>query len=343
MPVVDMRSDTLTMPTPEMRRAMAEAELGDDVFGEDPNVNRLQDRAAEVLGKEAAVFVPSGTMANLLGVLVNAGHGQEVIADADSHLFLNEGAGAAAVGGIQIRTLKTERGVMDADQVAQAVRPVDDVHQPTSAALCIEDTHNLHGGVVWPLEALQAAAAAARRRGLRVHIDGARIFNAAVAQGVPARQIADCADTVAFCLSKGLGAPVGSLLVGERDRVDAAVRWRKLLGGGWREAGMLAAAGLIALESMVDRLGEDHAHARTLAEGLAELPGVDIDLSRVETNIVRFRLTGMPAARFLGECAERGLRGGGSEASGIRFVTHIGVDAQGVQQALAVCAEVLSA
>jgi threonine aldolase len=340
--VVDMRSDTLTMPTAAMRKAMSEAELGDDVFGEDPNVNRLQERAAEVLGKEAAVFVPSGTMANLIGVLVNARNGQEVIADADSHLFLLEGAGTATVGGIQVRPVPTPRGVMQPEQVAAVIRPTDDVHQPLSAAVCVEDTHNRHGGVVWPLRDLRAVSDLAHARGLRVHLDGARLFNAAVALDVPAREIADCADTVAFCLSKGLGAPVGSLLCGERDRVDAAVRWRKLLGGGWREAGMLAAAGLLALD-MVDRLAEDHANARTLAEGLAELPGIDLDLSRVETNIVRFRVTGMPTDRFLAECEGRGVRGAGSDASGVRFVTHLGVDTEGIQHALAVCSEVLSA
>jgi threonine aldolase len=338
-----MRSDTLTMPTPAMRKAMAEAELGDDVFGEDPNVNRLQERAAEMLGKEAAAFVPSGTMANLLGVLVNARNGQEVIADADSHLFLLEGAGTATVGGIQVRPVPTPRGVMEPEQVAGVIRPTDDVHQPLTAAVCVEDTHNRHGGVVWPLGALRAVSDVARQHGLRVHLDGARLFNAAVALDVPVRAIADCTDTVAFCLSKGLGAPVGSLLCGERERIDAALRWRKMLGGGWREAGMLAAAGLVALDTMVARLADDHANARTLAEGLAELPGIDLDLSRVETNIVRFQVVSMPTERFLAGCAAEGVRGGGSDASGVRFVTHHGVDAEGIQHALAVCSEVLSA
>ena len=337
-----MRSDTLTMPTPEMRRAMAEAPLGDDVYGEDPTVNRLQQRAAERLGKEAALFVPSGTMGNLLGVLVNARAGQEVIADADSHVFLYEGGGAATLGGIQVRPIATERGVMTAEQVAARIRPTDDVHQPISAAVCLEDTHNRHGGVTWPLEALRAVSSLARDRGLSVHLDGARLFNAAVAQGVDAAEIAACADTVTFCLSKGLGAPIGSVLCGPAARIAEATRWRKMLGGGWREAGMLAAAGLVALETMVDRLAEDHANARTLAEGLAELPGVDIDLSRVETNIVLFRLTDMAPDRFLAECAARGVRGGGMGAGLIRFVTRHGVDAEDVQHALAACSDVLA-
>jgi threonine aldolase len=341
--VVDMRSDTLTMPTPEMRRAMETAELGDDVYREDPTVNRLQERAAERMGKDAGLLVASGTMGNLLGVLVNARAGQELIADADSHVFLHEGGGAATLGGIQVRPVATERGVMTVEQVVDAVRPADDVHQPPSAALAIEDTHNRHGGVVWPLDALRSVAEAARSKGLSVHIDGARIFNAAVAQGVDVREIADCSDTVTFCLSKGLGAPVGSVLCGPREKIEAALRWRKMLGGGWREAGFIAAAGLVALETMVDRLAEDHANARTLAEGLAELPGVEIDLSRVQTNLVVFGLTSMPAERFLSECAARGVRGGPMGRGTVRFVTRHGVSAEDIQRAIAVCSEGLSA
>jgi len=338
-----MRSDTLTMPTPEMRRAMDSAELGDDVYGEDPTVNRLQEKAAEQLGTEAALLVASGTMGNLLGVLVNARSGQELIADADSHVFLYEGGGAAALGGIQIRPLATERGVMSAEQVEAAVRPSGDDHQPPSAAITIEDTHNRHGGVVWPLESLRDVSGAAREQGLSVHIDGARVFNAAVAQRVDVREIAACADTITFCLSKGLGAPVGSVLCGPREKIEAARRWRKMLGGGWREAGFIAAAGLVALDTMVDRLAEDHAHARTLAEGLAELPRIEIDLSRVQTNLVIFRLTAMAPDAFLAGCAARGLLGGAMGGGLVRFVTRHGVTSADVQQALAVCSEVLSA
>jgi threonine aldolase len=331
------------MPAPEMRRAMATAELGDDVYGEDPTVNRLQEVAADRLGKEAGLFVPSGTMGNLLGILVNARAGQEVIADADSHVFMYEGGGAATLGGIQIRPLATDRGVMGADQVASAIRPLDDDHQPTTAAVTVENTHNRHGGVVWPLPALAEVAALARERGLAVHMDGARVFNAAVAQGVDVREIASHADTVTFCISKGLAAPIGSVLCGPSIKIEAARRWRKMLGGGWREAGFMAAAGLYALDSMVDRLADDHANARTLAEGLAEMPGIEIDLSRVETNLVIFRLTSMPVDRFLAECAARGLKGGGMGGDRVRFVTRYGVTAVDVQHALAVCAEVLAA
>lgn len=340
---IDLRSDTVTMPTPEMRHAMATAPLGDDVFGDDPTVNRLEEMAAARLGKEAAVFVPSGTMGNLIGVAVNAQRGEEIIADAQSHVFLYETAGAAAVAGVQIMPVATTAGVMTAQQVADAIRPRDDPHQPYSAAVTFEDTHNRHGGAVWPLADLRAAAEAARSRGLRVHLDGARIFNAAVASGVDVKDIASCADTVTFCLSKGLACPAGSLFCGPREAVHEARRWRKRLGGGMRQTGVLAAAGLIALESMVDRLAEDHVNARTLAEGLAELPGVTCDLSRVQTNLVYFDLERIGAPAFTEECAKRGLLSDPSGPRRMRFVTHYGIDAEDVQSALKVCEEVLSA
>lgn len=331
------------MPTPEMRHAMATAPLGDDVFGDDPTVNRLEEVAAARLGKEAAVFVPSGTMGNLIGVAVNAQRGEELIADADSHVFLYESAGAAAVAGVQIRPVVTETGVMSAGQVVDAVRPRDDPHQPISAAVTFEDTHNRHGGVVWPLADLRAAAEAARNQGLRVHLDGARIFNAAVASGVDVKDIAACADTVTFCLSKGLACPAGSIFCGSHEVVHEARRWRKRLGGGMRQTGVLAAAGLVALESMVDRLAEDHANARTLAEGLAELPGVTCELARVQTNLVYFDLERMGAPAFTEECARRGLLADWTGPNRMRFVTHHGIDAEDVQSALKVCEEVLSA
>jgi threonine aldolase len=341
--VIDLRSDTVTQPTPEMRRAMVTAPLGDDVFGDDPTVNRLEEMAAERLGKEAAVLVPSGTMGNVLGVVVNAQLGQELIADEASHVFLYETAGAAAIAGVQVRPVKTDGGVMSVHQVKAAIRPTNDVHEPLTAAITFEDTHNMHGGVVWPLEDLRAAAAEARRHGLRVHIDGARIFNAAVAHGGNVAEIAACGDTVTFCLSKGLGCPVGSVFCGDRDSVQEARRWRKRLGGGMRQAGVLAAAGIIALESMVDRLAEDHANARTLAEGLAEMPGVDCDLSRAQTNIVYFGVTRTTSAAFEEECRKRGVLGITIDEHRLRFVTHIGITAQDIQSALRVCEEVVSA
>jgi threonine aldolase len=320
---------------------MAEAELGDDVFGEDPTVNRLQELAAERLGKEAALFVASGTMGNLIGVLVNARSGQEIIADADSHVFLSEAGGAAALGGIQVMPVRTEAGVMTPEQVAEAIR-VEDVHHPRTAAVTFEDTHNYHGGVAWPLPALRAAADEGHRNGLSVHLDGARLFNASLATGAPVAELAACADTVTFCLSKGLGAPAGSMLCGPAEKIAEGRRWRKMLGGGMREIGMLGAAGLFALDKMVDRLAEDHANARTLAEGLAEIEGVILDLARVQTNMVIFELESMRVERFLDECASRGLKGGGVGRSQVRFVTYYGIEAADVQEALRVVTEVLS-
>ena len=343
MVAIDFRSDTVAMPSPEMRKAMVEAPLGDDVFGDDPTTNRLMEVAAERMGKEAATFVPSGTMGNLIGIAVNARRGEELIADADSHAFYYETAGAAAVCGVQIRPVATEAGVMSPRQVVEAVRPRDDPHQPITAAVTFENTHNRHGGVAWPLEALRAASDAAHAQGLRVHLDGARIFNAAVALGVPAADLAAGADTVTFCLSKGLACPVGSIFCGSEEDVEEAKRWRKRLGGGMRQVGVLAAAGLIALDHMVDRLAEDHANARTLAEGLSELPGVRCDLSRVQTNLVYFDVETMPAQGFLDECAKRGVLSEPTGPHTVRFVTHYGIDAGDIQTALKVCEEVLTA
>ncbi len=343
MAVIDFRSDTVAMPTPEMRQAMVTAPLGDDVFGDDPTTNRLMEVAAERMGKEAATFVPSGTMGNLIGIAVNAHRGEELIADADSHAFYYETAGAAAVCGVQIRPVATDAGVMSPQQIVDAVRPRDDPHQPISAAVTFENTHNRHGGIAWPLEDLRAASDAAHAQGLRVHLDGARIFNAAVALGVPAADIAACADTVTFCLSKGLACPVGSIFCGSREDIEEAQRWRKRLGGGMRQVGVLAAAGLIALDRMVDRLAEDHANARTLAEGLAELPGVSCDLGRVQTNLVYFDLSAMQAPAFTDACTSRGLLSDWVGPQRMRFVTHYGIDAGDVQSALQICEEVLTA
>jgi len=331
------------MPTPEMRHAMATAPLGDDVFGDDPTVNQLEGVAAARLGKEAAVFLPSGTMGNVIGVAVNTNPGQEMIADSEAHVYSYEAAGAAVISGVQIRPVATEAGVMSPAQIEAALRPRNDFHQPITAAVSFEDTHNRHGGVVWPLADLRAASQAARSYGLRVHLDGARMFNAAVAAGTNVADIAACGDTVTFCLSKGLGCPAGSIFCGSAADVEQARRWRKRLGGAMRQAGVIAATGLIALETMVDRLAEDHSNARTLAEGLAELPGVTCDLSRVQTNLVFIDLHKMSSARFEAECRNRGLLGGATGPHRFRFVTHYGITSEDIQSTLKVCEEILSA
>ena len=322
---------------------MMTAPLGDDVFGDDPTVNRLEEVVTARLGKEAALFLPSGTMGNLIGVAVNAKLGEEIIADAESHMFHFETAGAAAVAGVQIRPVATDAGVMSPAQIEAAVRPRDDPHQPITAAVSFEDTHNRHGGVAWPVEALRAASDAARAQGLRVHLDGARIFNASVALGVDVADIAACGDTVTFCLSKGLGCPAGSVFCGSHETVEQARRWRKRLGGAMRQTGVLAAAGLVALDTMVDRLAEDHANARTLAEGLAELPGVSCDLSRVQTNLVYFDVQALSAPAFVRECSRRGLLGEAAGSSRVRFVTHHGISSADIQAAIQISETVLSA
>jgi threonine aldolase len=338
MGLIDLRSDTVTMPSAPMRELMAKAEVGDDVFGEDPTVNTLQERCAELMGKEAALLVPSGTMGNLLAILVMASASEEVIADTQSHLFMFEGAGAAAVGGVQVWPVATTAGVMTPGQVQDAIRPDDDVHQPRTAALAIENTHNRHSGAVWPLADLEAVAGVARHHGLTVHMDGARVFNAAVALGTSPATIAASADSVTFCLSKGLSCPAGSILCGSREFIAEANRKRKMLGGGMRQVGVLAACGLYALEHMVERLSEDHRNAQTLARGLAELPGVVCDPARVSTNIA---IVGVPdKERFVDGCRERGLLVSRSSGERVRLVTHYGIESGDIDRALGIAGEV---
>ncbi len=344
MPMVELRSDTMTRPTPAMRRAMAAAEVGDDVFGEDPTVNRLEAKAAELLGKEAALLVASGTMANLASLLAHCGRGDEVILGHLSHSFIYEQGGMAAVGGICPRTvLNREDGTLRPEEIEAAVRG-DNVHFPRSRLLMIENTHNLCGGA--PLDAafMRAAAEIARRHGLRLHVDGARLFNAAAALGVSARELAAEADSVNFCLSKGLAAPVGSVICGGRDFIEQARRARKLLGGGMRQAGIIAAAGIIALEEMVDRLAEDHLRARKLAEGLAAIPGIAIDPDRVRTNIVYFDVSkpGLSAAELLRQLEREGIRMLATGARTIRAVTHYEVTAADIDHALSMLAKLMN-
>jgi threonine aldolase len=328
--VVDLRSDTLTLPTPEMREAMARAEVGDDVWEEDPTVRRLEAMAAERLGKEAGLFVTSGTQGNLVSVLAQTRPGQEVVLDADAHIFNSEVAGAATIGGLQMRPLKTERGFLAPAQVREALRPVN-IHLPATGLVCIENTHNRHGGTCCTPEETAAIAAMAHEGGVPVHLDGARIFNAAVALGRPARDFTRDVDSVTFCISKGLGAPVGSVMCGGADFITKARRVRKMLGGGMRQAGIIAAAGVVALERMVDRLADDHANARTLAEGLAALPFIGIDLASVQTNIVILRIDRPGGAdELVTGCAARKVKLHAMSPTFIRCVTHKDVDADDI-------------
>ncbi len=338
--MIDLRSDTITVPTPEMRRAMSAAEVGDDVYGEDPTVNRLQELAAEMLGKEDALLVVSGTMGNQVSLLTHCRPGTEVIVEQDCHIFYYEAGAASALGGVQLRALPGRRGALTAEQVEAAIR-ADDIHQPPTALICLENTHNRAGGAVIPLAAMQSVYALAVRHGLPLHLDGARIFNAAIALGVAAKEIAACATTVQFCLSKGLGAPIGSLIAGPRDWIAAARRWRKRLGGGMRQAGVIAAAGIVALETMVDRLAEDHANARFLAEGLAALPGLELDPAAVETNIVIFKTTALSAPALVEALRRRNLLCVAMDADRVRFTTHKDVSRADMEKALAIVKDAL--
>ena len=332
---VELRSDTFTLPTESMRNAMATAELGDDVWDEDPTIHRLQDRAAEMVGKEASLFVPSGTMGNLCALISHARPGQEIILEIDSHIFQNEVAGASVVGGLQLRPLDTQDGRLRPDQVGAAIRPAD-IHEPSTGLLCLENTHNRKGGTCLTPTQTRALCAVAHEAGFPVHLDGARVFNAAVALKVDVRELTAPVDSVMFCLSKGLSAPVGSMLAGSAAFIDHARRMRKMVGGGMRQAGVLAAAGLCALNEMVDRLADDHANARRLADGLQGLPGVEVDLSRVETNMVfgdcRPPLT---AGEFIDRCREVGVLLDQASPHRWRMVTHRGVSAEDVDYAIA--------
>ncbi len=332
--VIDLRSDTVTLPTDEMRRAMAEAAVGDDVYGEDPTVNALEARAAALMGTEAALFTASGTMSNLLAVLTHTRPGDEVILGAGSHIFLNEVGGAAALGGVMVHTVPDgPDGAMALEDIKAAIRP-ENIHFPRTTLLCLENTHNRCGGVVLSPQYTAAAVELAHRYGLAVHIDGARVFNAAVALGVPARELVKGADSVSFCLSKGLSAPVGSLLCGSGDFVRRARRWRKMVGGGMRQAGIIAAAGIVALDTMLERLTDDHENARRLAEGLAGVPGIVVRGSP-PTNIVLFESElPVPGAGLRQAMEARGVRVGFLGGRDFRAVTHRMISAADVDLAV---------
>lgn len=324
--VIDLRSDTVTRPTPVMWAAMASAEVGDDVYGEDPTVNRLERRAAEVFGREAAIFVPTGTMGNQIAIRVHTRHGQEVICEARSHVLDWEMGMVSAFSGCVPRTVVGERGVLRWDAIRQAIAPKI-YYRAATGLISLENTHNMAGDTVTPLAVFEGVWAGAREAGLPVHLDGARIFNAATALGLSVAELTRGFDTVMFCLSKGLGAPVGSMLVGTRETIDQARVFRKALGGGMRQAGVLAAAGLIALEQGPKRLHEDHANARLMAEALAHIKKAEIDLDAVETNIVVFRLTGGRSAKGLTERLKaRGILMSAVGPSTVRLVTHLDVD-----------------
>jgi threonine aldolase len=342
MPPIDLRSDTVTRPTPAMRRAMAEAEVGDDVYGEDPSVNRLQSRAAEIFEREAALFVPSGSMGNLLAINTLARPGAEVICESRAHVNQYELASMSAVAGCMPRTAPAPDGILTWDIIEPLIRPKTYYYSQTGL-ITLENTHNMHGGTIYPPKVAEEICDRAHALGLPVHLDGARIFNASVALG---RSVADLTrkfDSIMFCLSKGLGAPVGSMLVGSREFIDKAHIGRKLLGGGMRQVGVLAAPGLIALEESPKILHRDHENARHLAEGLAQIKGIHLDPKKVVTNIVIFdvRATGRPAAEICADLGKQGILCGATDKFSIRMVTHYDVDHAAIDRVIAAVSEVL--
>jgi threonine aldolase len=341
--VVELRSDTFTLPSTAMRDAVARAEVGDDVFGEDPSVNRLQEMAAERMGKEAALYVPSGTMANLVCLLSHCQRGDEVYLGNLSHIYIYEAGSSAAVGGLHPYTLpNNEDGTVNLEDIEAAVRP-DDSHFPRSRLLCLENTHNRCWGSPLSLEYMESIWELARRIGLKVHLDGARIFNAALAEGVEPKELVRGCDSVSFCLSKGLGAPVGSLVCGSNDFIQVAHRMRKQLGGGMRQAGIIAAGGIYALENMVERLAEDHAMARRLAEGIDGIEGLEIQVERVRTNIVLLRVVSerLTAHQLVERAAAEGVRFLPVKGQFLRMVTHYGLTMEDIDRALRALQEVM--
>ena len=332
--MIDLRSDTVTRPTEGMRRAMLEAPVGDDVFGEDPTVNRLEEYVADLLGKEAALYAPSGTMTNQIGVHLSTSPGEEVLMHEGSHIFVYEAGAPAMLSGVQLRTLPGENGVLDPEAVRAAVRP-ENVHFPRSRLLCLENTHNTSGGRIFPLEDFAAAAATARDLGLKVHLDGARLFNAQAATGIPAREWCAHTDTVSVCSSKGLGAPVGSVLAGDEETIMEARRARKAFGGGMRQAGIIAAASLYAFENHVDRLAEDHEHARNLASGLRE---AGYEVPEPETNLVLVAVDN--PSEFLQALAREGVLATPGKPGYVRLCTHLDAVEREIEAAIQAAARI---
>lgn len=345
MRIIDIRSDTVTRPTPSMRRAMANAEVGDDVFGEDPTVNRLEELSAEKMGTEAALFVSSGTMANLVSQMTHCNRGAEMILGDQAHIFFNEQGGSAAIGGIHPRTVRNQSdGTIALDDIRQAIRP-DNVHFPRTRLIVLENTHNFCCGSPLSLEYMIAVGRIARENHIKIYVDGARIFNAAVALKVSCRELVAPADSVSFCLSKGLAAPAGSMVCGSREFINEARRVRKVLGGGMRQAGILAAAGIVALTEMVERLAEDHLHARQLANGLADVKGIVIDPQQVKTNIVFFETVadGPPAEDMTARLQAEGVLLFPVGPRRFRAVTNYHVGADDIEYVIKAFQKILSA
>lgn len=343
--MIDLRSDTVTKPSSGMRQAMNEADVGDDVFGEDPSINRLQELAAEMLGKEAALFVPSGTMANQIAIKVHTQPGDEIVMERTNHPFRSESGGLAVLSSVQVQPLAGHRGVLTAEQIAAVIRTGEDIHHAPTRLVCLENTHNRGGGNVYPLDTIRDIHTLTRERGLAVHLDGARLFNASVASGVPATEITQYFDSCTLCLSKGLGAPVGSIIAGSAAFIDTSLRYRKMFGGAMRQAGFLAAAGIYALEQNVERLTEDHHHATLLAERICHAKGVRLNPQDVETNILFLELdpdeASIDAFALMRAMQERGVLAMASGPYTMRLVTHLDVSRAQIEEAAQVICDVL--
>ena len=341
MRIVDLRSDTVTLPTEEMLEAMRNAPLGDDVYGEDPTVNRLEELAAKKMGKEAALLTTSGTQANLVSAMSQTTRGDEVILEAEAHMYYYEVGAFSALGGLVARLVKGHMGVMSPEDIEQVLRPPN-IHFPPTSLICIENTHNRAGGTIWSPTDVNKVYDLAKAHHLRVHMDGARVFNAAVGLGVDVREFTRHVDTLMFCLSKGLSAPIGSMVVGEQSFIDRARRYRKMLGGGMRQAGVIAAAGIIAIEKMVDRLKDDHTNAKILATGLSKIPGITVDMARVQTNIVIYDVGGLgtDGKRWVTELGKHGVKAGAQELGRVRMVPHRGIEKEDIEYALTVAEKV---
>ena len=345
MATIDLRSDTVTKPSAEMRQAMADAEVGDDVYGEDPSINKLQQKAADLLGKEAGLLMASGTMSNLVAALTHCKRGDEIIMGDQAHMFWNESAGASALAGAQLRLVPNDpQGRIDLDDLKNAIRPKGNVHMPPTTLICLENTHNrCSGGVLTP-DDTKRVADIAHDAGAKVHLDGARLFNASVSLEVPPAALVQDVDDVSFCLSKALSCPVGSILCGSNEFIEGAHKWRKMVGGGMRQAGVLAAAGLVALDSMVERLADDHSNATRLAEGLANIEGISVDPTSIQTNIVIFEVAESAgnANDVINELADEGVLVTYPGQQSLRMVTHRHISASDIDEALSRVAKVMT-
>ena len=342
-PRIDLRSDTVTKPSEGMRKAMFRAEVGDDVYGEDPTVNKLQETVAELLSKEASLFVPSGTMSNQIAIKAHTSPAQEVICEVESHIFNYEAGGPAFNSLVQLRPLNGKYGILDVEQIESAIRP-DNVHMPPTSLIILENTHNRAGGIIYPLDVIKSIRSLALERGILMHLDGARVLNASIATGIPASEYSKYFDSVSICFSKGLGAPVGSVLAGSKDFITRAHRYRKIFGGAMRQVGILAAACLYALENNVERLSDDHKRARRFAEGIKELPGICIDMDQVQTNMVMVHVDHLQytAETLSTALLKKGLGANPIDSERIRVVTHLNISDNQITEAISIFAELLS-